>query len=387
MIDEKYFKTAPADPAPVDPAPVDPAPVDPAPVDPAPVDPAPADPAPVDPAPVDPAPADPAPVDYSAIPDNVLIEILTKKTGRNIASLDELKPFSNPLEKISPEAKAFLDYNIETGRGIDDFRKLNEDLTSISDIDMARNKARISSGRMDLTDDQCDAYLEKILDIDLTNPDDLDVADSIALSGYQKDYREQKIQEQSKYKVALENPRNTPENVIGDDMVSLEDGTIMPKANYDTYLRNRENYLNAVNAAANKITASSFKVIFDDQGVEKPMNFSYEFSNEDKQEMLSHSQETSKVFELFTKDGVMNHEELMQSIWWVNPKNREKAISSLIHKAVAQNTLELLKEKSNVELGRTDIVGDDKNPVKRVVPITNNGGFGIQVPINLKQNP
>ena len=372
MIDEKYFKTAPADPAPVDPAPVDPAP---------------ADPAPVDPAPVDPAPADPAPVDYSAIPDNVLIEILTKKTGRNIASLDELKPFSNPLEKISPEAKAFLDYNIETGRGIDDFRKLNEDLTSISDIDMARNKARISSGRMDLTDDQCDAYLEKILDIDLTNPDDLDVADSIALSGYQKDYREQKIQEQSKYKVALENPRNTPENVIGDDMVSLEDGTIMPKANYDTYLRNRENYLNAVNAAANKITASSFKVIFDDQGVEKPMNFSYEFSNEDKQEMLSHSQETSKVFELFTKDGVMNHEELMQSIWWVNPKNREKAISSLIHKAVAQNTLELLKEKSNVELGRTDIVGDDKNPVKRVVPITNNGGFGIQVPINLKQNP
>jgi hypothetical protein len=61
--------------------------------------------------------------------DEKVVEYLSKRSNRPITSLDELKFEAEPQE-LPEDVSAFLKYKKETGRGIEDFVKLNKDFES-----------------------------------------------------------------------------------------------------------------------------------------------------------------------------------------------------------------------------------------------------------------
>jgi hypothetical protein len=66
----------------------------------------------------------------------------------------------------------------------------------------------------------------------------------------------------------------------------------------------------------------------------------------------------------------------LEALHFVNPKTREKTISSIIHKVRAQTTEDVLKEIDNVNLGNQNNI-DKGSKTERIVPIGPTDGFGI----------
>lgn len=111
----------------VEPEPQDPPKQEPAPQEPPKQqEPAPADPEPQDPPKQEPAPADPAP-EGPTLSDDVVLSYLREK-GLEIESIEDINRQPEPVEPEYPEAvKKFMEYHEETGRGFEDFVKLNRD--------------------------------------------------------------------------------------------------------------------------------------------------------------------------------------------------------------------------------------------------------------------
>jgi len=317
-----------------------------------------------------------------------ILSFLREKSGKDFKTINEVfEPKEvNPYENIvSDEVKTFLKYHTETGRGFSDYQKLNQDLSTIPDIELARERVKQETGLNHLSNEEIDEYLVDQLGIDL---EDMTASDKIKLAAYTKTVREAKLQEQEKYKAPLENKNQIAQEDA--DMVLLENGQKIKKADYDVMVENRKNYLSALKAKSTTINESVFEVVFDENGIDKKVQFPYQYSAEDKQQMLSYAEDLDVTLKsLFSSEEKgLNHEELMQGVWWADKKNREKAIAALINKAVAENTVAITKTADNVKLGTTTgLPSEGKNNVKKVVPITGNqSGFGIKVPINL-QNP
>lgn len=281
-----------------------------------------------------------------------------KSKGREISSIDDLFKVPepevkevNPYENISDKAKAFLEYHKNTGRDFEDYLELHKDVTKIPVIDLAREKVRNEMGA-NWSNEQIDMYLEKKLGIDLQS-EELDVTDQMELTAYTKDILQNKLSEQEKYKMPLEN-KSAGASSESDDFIQLETGERVPKAAYEQMAKSRQDYLDSLKVVADKITASSFQIKLDNNGVEQTKNYGYEYSVEDKHKMLSDAENVSEtVGKLFNSENGFNHQGLVEGLFWMNPQNREKAISAMLHKALAERTEELLAEVGNVKLGAT----------------------------------
>lgn len=310
-----------------------------------------------------------------------------EKNNRKVKSIEDLLKEPevktvNPYEGISDKAKAFLTYHQETGRDYEDYLELQKDISAIPDIELAREKVRLENGR-NWTNEEIDSFLEKQLKVDLSDLDALDAADKIALAGFSKSLRESKLSDQEKYKQPLENRQNNQQQPIGEDEVELENGQRMKREDYDKLVVNRQNYLNGVKDSTDKITESSFSIKIDDKGSDKTLTYSYEFSKEDKQMMLSSAEDLQKTLSsMFETENGFNHSELVESMFWMNKSNREKAISALVHKALAERTESMMKEEGNVRLGANDDLPEGKKGEKREVPIKNTDGFGVKYNFN-----
>ncbi len=329
--------------------------------------------------------------DFETRFQNRFLEI-AKEKGFEAQSIDDVfkKPepvevVKNPYEKIDPKVKGFLDYHTETNRSYDDYMALQKDIATIPDIDLARERVRQETGQ-NLTNEEIDQYLEKKLDVDLSNLDELDISDKIELSSYTKSMREAKILEQEKYKQPLENKgsENQPPTLEA-NMVQLENGEVMPKETYDKLVDARQKYIDRITKSADSITQSVFKVTIDDNGSAKTLEYGYDYSAEDKQNMLSGANDLeATVKKMFTDEqNQFNHKDLTESMFWLDKNNREKAISALVHKVRAEVTESLLKQKGNINFGRNQ---DTPNIPEANNGAANNGygqkgGFGVKINI------
>jgi len=324
---------------------------------------------------------------------------LAKEKGLEVNSVDDLfkKPepveiIKNPYEKVDPKVKAFLDFHTETNRPYEDYLALQKDISAIPDIDLARDRVRQETGNSNLTNAEIDQYLEKKLNIDLSDLNELDVADKIELSSFAKTVRESKIAEQEKYKQPIEatTPASTQQPVLDANMVELENGERMPKEVYDTMVANRQKYVEGVKASVDSIAQSVFKVTIDDKGSEKTVEYSYDYSADDKQNMLSNANDLEATITKLFKDGQtneFNHKDLVEGMAWLDKNNREKYIAAIIHKVRADVTETLLKEKGNVNLsseGLPNIPGSSGG--KGNQQYGQKGGFGVKVPFNIPKN-
>ncbi|MCP1996656.1 hypothetical protein [Flavobacterium sp. HSC-61S13] len=292
--------------------------------------------------------------EVSPLTEEAVLSFLKDK-GRDVTSLDELLKTPEPVietREVNPweeladdEDKAYFKFKQETGRGREEFKTLNQDLNAISPIEFARERVRQETGSQ-FTDEQIDEYLENQLGIE--SLEDLSSSDSIKLAGYGKTIKDARISEQEKFKQPVKKVEpTTPTNQ--DEFVKLHNGAVIKKSDYEVMVSNHQTHIKNATDAVNSVTAASFKTVIDDNGVEKELNFAYEYSDEDRGSAISIVSDIDKfIQENYHTEKGFNHKSFGEDVFWLRPENREKAISSIIQKARAEAIEETLKVRGNV---------------------------------------
>lgn len=267
-----------------------------------------------------------------------------KKTPEKIVETVEVNPYEEYLDE---DDKAYFNYRKETGRSRQEFESLKTNFDEIPRIQLAREKIRKESGLSNLSDAKADEYLAETLNIDL---EEMSSTDEIKLAQFTKSILEEKKEEQEKYRKPIENKQNVEHN-DKQEYVRLNNGAIMLKSEYDNLENNRQKEINSAKEAVNSVTALSFEVSFDDNGTERKETFAYDIDDKDRHSMVSIVSDIDGVMaSRYQTDQGFNHKQFAEDMFWSDPKNREKAIASIVHKAVAKNTEEVMKQRGNVNL-------------------------------------
>ena len=89
-----------------------------------------------------------------SIKDEDVLSYIGKRYDREINSLDELFEQRNANEELPEDVSAFLKYKKETGRGINDFIKINKDYDDVDDDQLLRDYYLDQNKDLDLDDVQ-----------------------------------------------------------------------------------------------------------------------------------------------------------------------------------------------------------------------------------------
>lgn len=302
-----------------------------------------------------------------------------KAKGREVENLDELFTEKvkevNPYEGINPELKAILDYNKETGRGLSDYQKLQQNIDEIPVLDLAVAKAKEETG-MDLSPEDAQAYIEDVLGIDLSDLDDLSSVDKIKLNKFVKEYKAELKVAQEKYKAPL-----ATENVSGKEMVTLADGQQIEKTIFDEHQRTRQAYIEEMKVAVDSVAKTSLSMEFDNNGKKEVSTYDYEHDKDDKKNMLTLSEDVDQtVAKLFRTEKGFNHQDFAKAVWRLDPKNWEKEVSAIVNKAVAENTERLLQNENNINYSRNRIAKNGNASGSKDI-FQKPRGFGVQFDI------
>ncbi len=313
-------------------------------------------------------------IEPKSIDEQSVLEFLKQRSnGKEISSIDDLfkneDPKDNPFDKYSESVKGFLKYHEETGRDYDDFKALNVDFTKKSALELAREKAISQTGGK-LEPDEIDAYLEHKLNIDLSDEENIEKFDMIELDSYVKEFRDQKIKEQEQYlKPADKNNQ--------DDFVTLDNGTIVPKQMYDDLGKKRQEYIDNLNKSSDNIKGYELKLTIDDNGENKTYELGYDYSQDDKRNMVSSALDIDKSIEsLFATEQGFNHKDFAESFFWIDPKNREKAIGAIVNKALAKQAEDIMSHEYNARF-TTPRMPQGGGGGKRV-PIPGKASYGVK---------
>lgn len=277
----------------------------------------------------------------------------SKYEGKQFESLDDLfKPQEPTVKEVNPwedvidaEDEAYYAYKRETGRSRKDFEYLKEDFAEKDALEISIDRLRKETG-LKLTDAQAKQRLEKELNIDLSDEDEA-LDNKISLNKYAKSHRESLVAEQEKYRQPLEAKlqEKAKQNV---EMVTLENGKKMPKAEYDAFTEKRTSYLNNVKKAVDSVAALEVKTIIDDNGEKKELAFSYDFSNEDKHSMLSDTSDLDATINnrFQSKEG-FDYKGLSQTLWRGDEKNFNKIVGAAMQQARAEAFEEFIASSNN----------------------------------------
>lgn len=298
-----------------------------------------------------------------------------KSKGREVANIDDLfvekTKEVNPYEGLSPELKAIFDYNKETGRGLQDYQKLQQNIDAIPVLDLAFAKAKEDTG-MDLSEDDLKAYIEDELNIDLSDLSDLSSVDNIKLNKFVKEYKAGLKADQEKYKTA-----DTTNAANAKEMVTLADGQQVEKTIFDQHQRSHQAYIEEMKVAVDSVAKTSLNMEFDNNGKKEVSTYEYEHDKEDKKKMFSMSQDVDQtVSKLFRTEKGFNHQGLAKGIWRMDEANWEKEVSAIVNKAVAENTERLLQNENNIDYSRNRIANGANATAKKDV-FSQPRGFGV----------
>ena len=140
--------------------------------------------------------------------ENKVLSILKKQKDINVSSLDELKNVLSNSEKekeaqkLPEEVEKYLTYNKETGRGLDDFVKLQRDFSKIPDADLLKSYYQSTKPGLDSSD------IEYLIERDFgTNEDESDSDKKRKEISYKEKLFEARDffnREKDKYKTKLE---------------------------------------------------------------------------------------------------------------------------------------------------------------------------------------
>tara|TARA_B100002049_G_scaffold145952_2_gene108421 strand:- start:1742 stop:2989 length:1248 start_codon:yes stop_codon:yes gene_type:complete len=290
---------------------------------------------------------EPTPAPQPELNEEAFLSYIKEKKGFKGESLDELfkkpEPAADPFEGLSDEAVQFVKYNKETQRSYKEFEALNRDYSKVSPLEAAREKALAIGGDY-IDQSNVDEYLEAELGIDVSDFENLSAVEKMRLKNFGQDYIQSQIEAQQKYKQPIERP-GQPE------MVTLENGQTMPKETYDKLVDQQLAYQNSIKEASDKINASAYDIKIDDNGTEKVMNVAYEYSKDDKQDMVSSALNIDAFYQkAFGTEKGLDYAKLEEGLHWADPAKREKSITAIVHKALAQQAEEFAAIEHNAEV-------------------------------------
>lgn len=307
--------------------------------------------------------------------EKVVLEVLKSK-GFEVESIDDLDRFKEPqIKEVNPfddvmdeDDRRYFAYKKATGGSRNEFDKLNIDPESVSLLDYAVERVRREGGA-NISQQDAIEILEEELGIEDFNK--LSPKEQLKLARYSKEIKEERIKAYNDFREITSGNRQE-KNSSKEEMVVFENGQKMPKKEYDKMVKNRQMYLDSNKESVNSVTESVFKLSIDDNGTPKEVSFNYEYNDQDRQSMLSMTEDTGKLLERYSTEKGFDHKQFNEDVFWLNPENRNKAIASLIHKAIALNTEEVLKSRGNVNLTNPSI---DKQKPKDVEMVSLNSIF------------
>ena len=131
-----------------------------------------------------------------------VLSYIKNKYGRDLTSLDEITAAREEAEELPEDVAAYYKYKKETGRGIDDFVKLNRDIDSIGEDKLLKDY--LMSTEEGLDEDDIDSLMEDYTyDADFDEESDIKkikIKKKKAVAKAKKFFNEQK----EKYRVPLE---------------------------------------------------------------------------------------------------------------------------------------------------------------------------------------
>jgi hypothetical protein len=94
----------------------------------------------------------------SELREEDILSFIKNKYGRELSSLDEINAAEEEAEELPEDVAAYYKYKKETGRGLDDFVKLNRDIDSVSDDKLLKDY--LLSTEEGLDEDDIDSLME-----------------------------------------------------------------------------------------------------------------------------------------------------------------------------------------------------------------------------------
>lgn len=307
-------------------------------------------------------PNEAAPAEALGINDDIVREYLSKDKEKFKDLFEpEVKEINPYADVMDDEDKAYLDFKKQTGRGKNEYELLKRNYDEVSSLELSRERVKKESGIKGLTTDKIDQHLENELGIhDIT---DMTASEEIKLARYSKSLRDEYKAEQEKYRKPVEKSDKNPE------YVKLDNGSVMPKGEYEKILLNQQKHIADAKEAVNSVTVSSFKIAIGEGEDKQELVYEYEKSDADKQSLLSSVSDLNKVMSAYhTKDGY-DHKKFNEDLFWFNSQNREKAFASLAHKVRADAIEEVLKQRGNVNYQTRNGLQSGANNGPKTLPL------------------
>lgn len=297
------------------------------------------------------------------INDDVLLNYLNAKNNTSFKSLEEyqaslvkvqekeVEKVVDPYEGILDDAdKEYLEFKKSTGGNYNDFLNSKKDWDSVPDLALARERVKKENGLDNLSDEEADLLLASSLGLE--DLEDLDGVDAIKFKAYASKYRKElkEAQKEQLSKKPVKEVRQ-PEQAQQEEMVTLDNGQTMPKAQYDQLVQQRNDYLKAAKEAVDSIADFEFSFNISENGETKTLNYKYNVSEEDRHSMMSIHENGLNVFidkEFTDKDGNFNHAKLSRAMYFAKESNLQKVIKAVSEQVRAETVEELLGERNNV---------------------------------------
>lgn len=278
-----------------------------------------------------------------SIKDEDVLSYIGKRYDREINSLDELFEQRNANEELPEDVSAFLKYKKETGRGINDFIKINKDYNDVDDDQLLRDYYLDQNKDLDLEDVQFE--IEDRFHYD----EDLDEEREIRLKKVAKkkelakarDYFNQ-LKEQ--YKVPLESREGFASDMDMEEFNAYKKQKEAATAN-DQELAKRAQYFSSKTGElfSENFEGFGFNVSEDKKLVYKPA---------DSKTLLNEQSDLNNFVNKFTGDDgfIKDIEGFHRSI--AVASNPEKFAKYFYEKGMADAVGDVAKESKNIDMTR-----------------------------------
>ena len=223
--------------------------------------------------------------------DESVLEYLGKRYDRNISSFDELMQVRQENEELPEDVSAFLKYKKETGRGIKDFLRVQEDIDSLEPDTILRDYLLATEEGIDASDVD---YLmsDYSYDEDLDDDDDIQKAKLAKKKAVAK-ARKYFAEEQEKYKAPLESRGMEVDPADKEEYKAYKQYVEQSKTIEEENARKRDWFLQKTN----ELFGSEFKGFEFNVGADKSLTFSPGSAEEIKKSQLDPSTFISKYLD------------------------------------------------------------------------------------------
>lgn len=304
------------------------------------------------------------------IGEEQLLSEINSRLGIKINSLEDLKEARESNGDMDEEMSAFFKYKKETGRGINDFMKLNQDYSSMEPEDLITAYLRETEMEEGMDDDDLEVMLQDyIYDEDLDDEDFIKktrLAQKKIVAKAKNHFEEAK----EKYRVPAESAGN-PSLESSQDYNEYKQYVAKAKDEAEEVSRRRDWFVNKTD----EVFTEGFK------GFEFQLdNKSYMFSPSDKTELRKQQDSPLPWIKKFTdENGLMNdaqgyHRSLAVAM------NPEKFAQFFLEQGRAEAVEDLMKKTKNVNMSDRSVPQvSSKKDGMQVRSVSQSSGRGLKI--------